>query len=146
MVSRSPRHIALTYVGIQRADTPWRALRLSLVWLALFLVLVAASNLAAHLTGMRFTTCPFKLITGFPCATCGGTRMAFALVTGHLAEAWRLNPLLASAVPVAVLWLAPRATGRRIAIELSRPARYLAWGLVAVVVAANWAYLITMGR
>jgi hypothetical protein len=138
--------MALTHIGIQRADTPWRALHVPLVSLAAFLALVAASNLAAHLTGVRFTTCPFKLITGLPCATCGVTRMVFAVTTGHFAEAWRLNPLLASAAPVGVLWLAIRATGRRIAIGLSRPARYLAWGVLAVAVAANWAYLIAVGR
>lgn len=42
--------------------------------------------------------CVFHKITGLPCALCGGTRAARALLQGDVARAWKLNPLALPAV------------------------------------------------
>ncbi|MDR1079267.1 MAG: DUF2752 domain-containing protein [Propionibacteriaceae bacterium] len=39
-------------------------------------------------------SCPFRALTGWLCPLCGGTGAGSALLTGHWALAWRLNPLL----------------------------------------------------
>lgn len=46
-------------------------------------------------------SCLFKKLTGLPCAFCGGTRSAHALLKGDLASALYFNPL--SIVAVALL-------------------------------------------
>jgi hypothetical protein len=134
------------HISLRTADNSWSVIRVPLVATGVYLVLVGAAALLAQISGAQWTTCPFRLLTGLPCATCGATRMALAFSTGHFSDAWRLNPLLASAFPIALLWLAVRCTGRRIAVELSKPARYVVCGFLAVAVLANWAYLIAVGR
>jgi len=42
--------------------------------------------------------CVFHRVTGLPCALCGGTRAARALLQGDVSRAWKLNPLALPAV------------------------------------------------
>jgi hypothetical protein len=44
------------------------------------------------------TGCLFSSATGFPCIGCGGTRAAFALLHGDIAESFHFHPLLIPAV------------------------------------------------
>ena len=37
--------------------------------------------------------CPFKLLTGMDCPTCGTTRGVAALLNGDISSAWSYNPL-----------------------------------------------------
>lgn len=51
--------------------------------------------------------CPFKAITGIPCATCGMTRCVLALAEGRWAEAFHWHPVamgLLALLPLAMLW------------------------------------------
>ena len=58
--------------------------------LALGTGLSAVYVLSGHRIGVP---CPFKLITGWDCPLCGGTRMGAALMHGDLSAAFRYNPL-----------------------------------------------------
>jgi hypothetical protein len=40
-----------------------------------------------------FPRCPFKVLTGLPCLSCGSTRAALALLRGDAAAAFHFNPL-----------------------------------------------------
>ena len=110
---------------------------------------VALAGMAAWLTGFSgqpVYTCAFRFLTGLPCPTCGATRAALALLTGHLADAWGFNPVMTCAYLVSPLWLILRyLTGRRVVIGLTPCARWVAVGLLILAVAANWAYLIASG-
>jgi hypothetical protein len=46
------------------------------------------------------TICPFKLVTGWDCPGCGGTRAAHQLFTGHLGAAADLNVLALLGIPL----------------------------------------------
>jgi len=66
---------------------PWIAvgllIALPLAWTALHL----------YLQGLLWVLpCPFKAITGIPCASCGLTRCVTALVQGRLGEAFHWHP------------------------------------------------------
>ena len=37
--------------------------------------------------------CPIRLLTGYPCPGCGGTRAIGALCVGQFERAWSLNPV-----------------------------------------------------
>jgi hypothetical protein len=91
--------------------------------------------------------CMFRLATGVPCPGCGSTRAGLALLQGHLGEALRQNPLTASLMVLAALyavaWLVARGFGRRWRPRLGIPGRGWGLALVLVVIALNWAYLIT---
>ncbi len=51
-----------------------------------------------------YPPCPIHYYTGLLCPGCGATRALAALTHLHLAEAWRLNPLLFLLLPLAVLY------------------------------------------
>jgi uncharacterized protein DUF2752 len=103
-----------------------------------------------HLDRLPITLCTFKVATGLPCMTCGGTRTAGLLARGDLAGALVMNPLVALAflalVPWAladfVLW----TRGRSLGLELGPVTRRVAWVLVVAAVLVNWAYLIHAHR
>ncbi len=92
--------------------------------------------------------CPFRLLAGIPCATCGMTHAFVYLAHGRAADALRWSPLgtalagtiwvlaVADAVRLAAGWplptLAPR-TARALVLA----------GLLALL--ANWAFLVVHG-
>lgn len=121
---------------------PLWAAALTLIWAGL----VLAVALIARERGIAVNLCPLRSAAGIPCPTCGGTRAALALFAGRPVEAFLLNPLLAAAGAAGAAWLLARLVfGRSIRVELSRVERRAAWAAGAVLLAANWAYLIARG-
>lgn len=111
------------------------------VWVVLVIGIHALNALRAE----RATMCPFKQVTGVPCATCGGTRATFALGTGRIVEALVLNPLVAFGVPIGIVWLAACVWQRRwVGATVYR--RRMFWVVMGAVFAANWVYVIVAGR
>lgn len=48
--------------------------------------------------------CPIRLLTGFTCPGCGGTRALGAISTGDFQSAWNLNPLTFVFVFATIIW------------------------------------------
>jgi hypothetical protein len=103
-----------------------------------------------HLDRLPFTICTFKAITGLPCMTCGTTRTLGLLFRGDLAHALSMNPLATvagiglTAWGLADLWLLRRHAA--LGVETAPAARLFLRVTAIVLVAANWAYLISAGR
>lgn len=60
-------------------------------------ILWVAVIAAAHRAVLRhflYSLCPMVLLTGLPCPACGMTRAGVFLLTGHFAEAWKLQPFI----------------------------------------------------
>ncbi len=109
-----------------------------IVWAALVVVFVLVKP-----AGTEATLCLFRNATGLPCPTCGSTRAALAVADGRLVDAVVLNPLMTVAILVGVVWLTFHVGfARRIELDLTRPARGLAWGTMALLLAANWVWVI----
>lgn len=68
-----------------------RTSRVILLFVAWFLVREAAIRTSGFENGPIL--CPLRLITGFPCPGCGGTRAMGAICLGQFDKAWSLNPL-----------------------------------------------------
>lgn len=104
-----------------------------------FLALGTGISVVYVVSGHRVgLPCPFKLITGWDCPLCGGTRMGAALMHGDVSAAFHYNPLaLIGLTGLGLGWLvllAQRAglvKGRL--PSLSRPARR-AVGVAALVI------------
>src|SRR3954463_93827 len=76
--------------------------------------------------------CAFKMITGLPCATCGGTRALAALGRLDLLSALRFNPMVACAAIVLVF----------LPFVRYRPNPKVFWPFFWTFVGLNWLYLI----
>lgn len=82
--------------------------------------------------------CPLRLVTGWDCPLCGGTRMAAALLHGDLGAAFVYNPLalvgLIVAVVLGVAWLVELFGGPRLQLPgrlargVTRIPRWSWWG------------------
>jgi hypothetical protein len=86
-----------------------------------------------HQPGHVLPQCPFRLVTGLLCPACGGTRMVYDLMHGHLTEAWLDNRalLLASPYALALLgrWVVEGLRGRRWQPQLGFRGQVLVLGL-----------------
>ncbi|MFJ3195488.1 DUF2752 domain-containing protein [Streptomyces griseoviridis] len=80
-----------------------------------------------HQPGGLLPPCPFHLLTGLLCPACGGTRMVYDLMHGHLGQAWLDNRLLLLAAPFALAlagrWAVEGLRGRRWRPALGRRAQ-----------------------
>jgi hypothetical protein len=103
-----------------------------------------------HLDRLPLTTCTFKAFTGFACMTCGATRALGLLFQGELAAALAMNPLATLAMLAVVPWaladLALLARGRALGLDLAPAVARAARIAAVVLVGANWAYLLAVGR
>ncbi|MEU8824127.1 DUF2752 domain-containing protein [Streptomyces sp. NPDC048636] len=93
-----------------------------------------------HQPGRLLPRCPFHLVTGLLCPACGGTRMVYDLMHGHLAMAWSDNRALLLAAPFALAllarWLLEGLRGRRWRPSFSARSRAL-----MLLAAVGWTVL-----
>ena len=123
----------------RRPQWPLWAVLIVLGWFSLG---GAAVLLSSHFD-WAVTLCLFKRITGLPCLTCGFTRGALCLLRGRPDQTWLYNPLLFSVLALLIAATGIRILfGRSLRILLTRIERIVAWLLAAVLLAANWAYVI----
>ena len=86
--------------------------------------------------GGPFPPCPWRALTGLLCPGCGALRATHALLHGHIAEAWRLNPLWLLVAPLlgaAFLWASLRAWG--VPLPAARVPAGALWGMLLAVIA-----------
>ena len=97
----------------------------------------AALSVAYATTGVGLP-CPFRVLTGWQCPLCGGTRMGDALLHGDLWSAFLANPVVLAAVVVltvlSVLWTVELLGGPAV-----RPPRTLSRRLRSV---PAWVWLV----
>jgi hypothetical protein len=122
-----------------------------IVWSLVGMCSVAGAAALVKTVGLPDVFCPFHVLTGLACPTCGGSRAFAALLEARIADALRLNPIVAGAVllaPVyAVYGLGVSLSGApRIRLVLDRRDRQRLRGALGCVVALAWAYLVADGR
>ena len=112
-------------------------------------LLVSALAVFAWMSlGLPTPLCPLHVVTGIPCPTCGLTRGLGCLLHGNLMEAFLFNPLLMVLLLGAgfyLLYAGVVVIGRlpRLRWEpLSRRTSVCVRVGVALLVAANWVYLL----
>jgi len=99
---------------------------------------------------VQVVDCPFKRITGYPCATCGSTRTFALLGGGRILAAMKMNPLVFGASVVGVI-LAAAALGAYAGLwpfprfNFVDRHKSLFTALLIVGFMLNWVYLIWSG-
>jgi hypothetical protein len=120
-----------------------------LVWLLVSLgaFLGLALWFAARFPAPR---CVFHALTGLPCVTCGATRSAFQFLHVHFSASLLFNPLafldycsVLAYDLYALISLATRAPRLRFG-NFSHSEKLLARGVVIILLAGNWLYLLTV--
>lgn len=90
--------------------------------------------------------CPFHLLTGLPCPTCGVTRSGILLSQFRIIDAFLTNPLFVVICFGIGLWafsaLALHFLGKRLRFESWNRAKPVIRILLVVVILVNWVYLI----
>jgi hypothetical protein len=111
--------------------------RIFLVGMSLALLALAAGVLRIFnpATAWFFPPCPFRALTGYLCPGCGTLRALHEILNGHLAAAFRLNPLMMLLLPYVGYSGASSALetvfGRGLPCGFMRPA-YI-WMLLALI-------------
>ena len=62
----------------------------AIAWLPLIAV-ISYATIISSVTAL--TICPYKLLLGHDCPTCGTTRGVFALLSGQFAKSFNYNPI-----------------------------------------------------
>ncbi|GAB3679179.1 DUF2752 domain-containing protein [Saccharopolyspora tripterygii] len=101
--------------------------------------LVLAANPASE-SGFPLPPCPIKLLTGFDCPGCGGTRMIFSLLHGDLPAALHHNAFALLVLPL-LAWAWAVWVAGRLARRLPTWTRWRWTPQVALAVTAAWVLL-----
>ena len=123
-----------------------RASRASRGWaLLLFALFAWGSFVAVARARMPDTSiCLFRNVTGGPCPTCGGTRMAVRLSSGEVVGALAMNPMLFGGLILLItLFVLRVGFGLHVGLPESPRARHYWYRGFAAVILANWIYVIT---
>src|SRR5512137_2458290 len=112
-----------------------------------FAAIAALSFLVARLVPVLafHSECPFRALTGLPCASCGMTHAFVALARGGAVQAWSASPL--GALLAGGAWLYAVLDAARWAAGLPWPRlgertwRRMAVGLVGAA-ALNWGWML----
>ncbi len=121
--------------------------RTSIIIVAVFAAAAIGVTILSQAMNEQMITCLFKRVSHLPCPACGGSRTALWALEGQWGLAIACNPLIFIGLGVAAALIALRVLGgRRLVLLITgRQKRILLIGL-AVAAAANWAYLLCMGR
>lgn len=57
---------------------------------------------------VRYSSCPFVMVTGFPCPGCGLSRAGFSLLRGEFLRAWAFHPFIYGIVLLVIVFLVRR--------------------------------------
>ena len=118
-----------------------------LIWLVVSLA-VFLGGAAWLWVGLPFPRCPFLVMTGYPCLTCGATRCAIALAHGNFPHALTWNPLATVGLCAVLLFdlyaaivLLARLPRVRV-VDFSRREKNALRFVIIALIAANWVYLL----
>lgn len=127
--------------SIQKGGQP---LSIHVVWMFIIFGILAVFKFLPP------TICVFHELTGYPCLSCGATRAANALFKGNLTSMFFFNPLavmfFAGLFFFSLFKLLEFIFKFKLILRFDRKTALGARLLFAVMVAANWLFLIVSGR
>ncbi|NOZ13476.1 MAG: DUF2752 domain-containing protein [Acidobacteria bacterium] len=124
-------------------------LNLPLIYLIITLILAGAAYGLYYLHAVPMIPCPFKEMTGYPCPTCGSTRLVLSLFHVQLIQAFLWNPGLFMLGIAAVFWygygVISQFSGKKLCISLSKREWFRLKLVLLALFFLNWLYLVIAG-
>jgi hypothetical protein len=129
--------------SVERVETRFRP-DTGLKWIGGFFAYGLGMSVLYASTGVGLP-CPFRMVTGWNCPLCGGTRMGDALLHLEVGAAFAYNPValvgLAVLATLAMLWTVQLAGGPAVRLPklvrdrlaAVRPTTWLAAGVIGMV-------------
>jgi len=116
-----------------------------LIWGPIAIMAVVAAAMVNHFLA-ELPNCPFKIMTGYPCLTCGGTRCLAELAHFSVWESFLYNPLVFLTVLGLLFFSTTVLVGLifKFGIKLvlsDMEKKLIRYGIIALA-AADWIYLI----
>jgi len=122
------------------------AFYLGILYGIIIILAVILAGSFKHLILNCTSSCPFKTLTGYPCPTCGMTRVLISLSQADIFAAITFNPLISigiiSTLIFAVISLLALFSRQELDISLSRKHLLIIRILVPIVLVINWLYLV----
>lgn len=93
--------------------------------------------------------CQFKEFTGYPCPTCGTTRLILSLYNLDIVSAFKFNPFMFLFGVILGLWTLtgffPIFLKKKLVFEISVKEKKILVIVVTILFLLNWAYLVWAG-
>ena len=124
-------------------------LNLPLIYLSITLILAGLAYGLFRLHAIPEIPCPFKEMTGYPCPTCGSTRLVLSLFHVNLIDAFLWNPGVFLLGVTAIFWfvygISGQLTEKKLRIILTKREGVLLRIVLLLLFVLNWVYLILAG-
>ncbi|NOY23187.1 MAG: DUF2752 domain-containing protein [Acidobacteria bacterium] len=124
-------------------------LNLPLIYLIITIILTGSAYGLFRLHSVPFLPCPFKEMTGYPCPTCGSTRMVLSLFHINFIDAFLWNPGVFLSGVAAVFWfgygIISQLKRKKLYFSLSKREGFWLRVLLLGGFMINWLYLVIAG-
>ncbi len=124
-------------------------LNIPLIYFLIFSFLFTAGYIFVKMGYLPPYECQFKKFTGYPCPTCGSTRLVLSIYNFDIASAFKYNPFIFLSGIILALWsltgFLPIFFKKKIVIELNNKEKKILIILIGILFTLNWIYLILVG-
>ena len=83
--------------------------------------------------------CPLRILTGYPCPGCGGTRAMGSIALGQFDQAWSFNPLAFLVAIISIAWAVRLTYLDRLMEQFSNSFRSQSAPIQVIILAALYA-------
>jgi hypothetical protein len=136
-------------VRIERIERKKGELNLPLIYFLILCICGVGAYALYLLNKIPLYPCVFKTITGYPCPTCGSTRVVLNIFKPDFGAAFMANPLIFLAGAGFLIWglygFYVLISKKKIKIKLTQKESSLLKWSVLIAVLLNWMYLIVVG-
>jgi hypothetical protein len=123
-------------------------LNLPLVYLAVAGTGLLVLDLLYLFKRLPYIPCVFKTLTGYPCPTCGSTRVLLDILHFNIVSAFHWNPLVFLAGAIFAAWVVygfyMAFSGKKIQVMLRGKERRCLVLILVVLFVLNWLYLVIL--
>ncbi len=124
-------------------------LNIPLIYFFVFTFLFIAGFIYIKMGFFPPMKCEFKEITGYPCPTCGSTRLFISIYNLNIVQALKYNPFVFVSGTLLYLWsltgFIPIFFKKKLSFKITDKEKKITIISIAILFLINWIYLISNG-